>query len=132
MAPGIMTTTSTCIQLDGLNDKPNYLEHTRRQDETDPRGHLFLQNQALNGNSAHLQNVSQENESMNQLASQANYQPDEDQTSRELKQSALLLKGFREEYTLVTDHDVPSITHKGEILIKVSAIGLNPIDWKAP
>ncbi|KAF7596214.1 hypothetical protein BBP40_002746 [Aspergillus hancockii] len=47
-------------------------------------------------------------------------------------QRALLLKAAREEYTLVTDHAIPSILHKDEILVKIVAIGLNPIDWKGP
>ncbi|KUL82109.1 hypothetical protein ZTR_09700 [Talaromyces verruculosus] len=47
-------------------------------------------------------------------------------------QNALLLHAIKEKYTLVTDHAVPSILHQDEILIEVSAIGLNPIDWKAP
>ncbi|KAL1957859.1 hypothetical protein VTO42DRAFT_5424 [Malbranchea cinnamomea] len=47
-------------------------------------------------------------------------------------QDVLLLKGFREKYTLVKNHAVPKILHQDEILVKVIAIGLNPIDWKAP
>ncbi|EED21379.1 oxidoreductase, zinc-binding dehydrogenase family, putative [Talaromyces stipitatus ATCC 10500] len=47
-------------------------------------------------------------------------------------QNALLLHAIKEKYTLVTDHAIPSIHHQDEILIEVSAIGLNPIDWKAP
>lgn len=47
-------------------------------------------------------------------------------------QNALLLHAIKEKYTLVTDHAVPSLIHQDEILIEVSAIGLNPIDWKAP
>jgi hypothetical protein len=47
-------------------------------------------------------------------------------------QNALILHAVKEKYTLVTDHAVPSILHQDEILIEVSAIGLNPIDWKAP
>ncbi|OKO96443.1 hypothetical protein PENSUB_10618 [Penicillium subrubescens] len=60
----------------------------------------------------------------------------------EARQSVLLLKGIREQYTLVNDHTIPAILHPGEILVKrrhflttywqVLAIGLNPIDWKAP
>ncbi|OJJ46754.1 hypothetical protein ASPZODRAFT_132883 [Penicilliopsis zonata CBS 506.65] len=50
----------------------------------------------------------------------------------EAKQSVLLLNGVREQYTLVDNHNIPSILHDGEILVKVVAIGLNPIDWKAP
>lgn len=34
-------------------------------------------------------------------------------------QSALLLKAAREQYTLVTDHAIPSISNKDEILVKV-------------
>jgi NADPH:quinone reductase-like Zn-dependent oxidoreductase len=48
------------------------------------------------------------------------------------KQSALLLKGIGEKYTLVANHDIPTISHKDEILVKIMAIGLNPIDWKGP
>ncbi|OQD75473.1 hypothetical protein PENDEC_c007G03598 [Penicillium decumbens] len=50
----------------------------------------------------------------------------------ETRQKVLLLKGAREQYTLVDDHTVPSILHPGEILLKVLAIGLNPVDWKGP
>ncbi|KAJ5784869.1 Polyketide synthase enoylreductase [Penicillium pulvis] len=50
----------------------------------------------------------------------------------EAKQRVLLLKAAREQYTLVDDHHVPSILHPGEVLVKVLAIGLNPIDWKGP
>ncbi|RFU26354.1 hypothetical protein B7463_g9984, partial [Scytalidium lignicola] len=46
-------------------------------------------------------------------------------------QNALLLYAVKEKYTLVTDYAAPSVIHDGEILIKVTAIGLNPIDWKA-
>lgn len=35
------------------------------------------------------------------------------------QQSALLLKGIGEDYTLVTDHDIPAVSHKDEILVKV-------------
>ncbi|QKX60607.1 uncharacterized protein TRUGW13939_07752 [Talaromyces rugulosus] len=47
-------------------------------------------------------------------------------------QNALVLHAVKEKYALVSDHAVPSILHQDEILIKISAIGLNPIDWKAP
>ncbi|KAJ5907641.1 Polyketide synthase enoylreductase [Penicillium taxi] len=50
----------------------------------------------------------------------------------EPRQRVLLLKGVREQYTLVDDHSIPSILNSGEILVKVLAVGLNPIDWKAP
>ncbi|KAJ5666317.1 Polyketide synthase enoylreductase [Penicillium maclennaniae] len=48
------------------------------------------------------------------------------------RQKVLLLKGAQEQYTLVDDHSVPSTIHPGEILVKVLAIGLNPVDWKGP
>lgn len=47
-------------------------------------------------------------------------------------QNALILHAVKEKYALVSDHAVPSILHQDEILIRISAIGLNPIDWKAP
>lgn len=37
----------------------------------------------------------------------------------EKQQKVLLLKGAREQYTLVDDHNIPSILHPGEILVKV-------------
>ncbi|KAL4952631.1 oxidoreductase [Aspergillus filifer] len=47
-------------------------------------------------------------------------------------QQALLLKAVNKEYTLVKDHAVPKLLHPDEILIRVAAVGLNPVDWKAP
>ncbi|KAL3440522.1 chaperonin 10-like protein [Aspergillus insuetus] len=47
-------------------------------------------------------------------------------------QRALLLHAAQQPYSLVTDHAMPTLLHKDEILIKVTAIGLNPIDWKGP
>ncbi|KAL4968009.1 zinc-binding alcohol dehydrogenase family protein [Aspergillus stella-maris] len=47
-------------------------------------------------------------------------------------QQALLLKAVKEEYTLIKDHAVPKLLHPDEILIRVAAVGLNPVDWKAP
>jgi NADPH:quinone reductase-like Zn-dependent oxidoreductase len=46
-------------------------------------------------------------------------------------QKALLLHSAGEAYTLVKCHEVPALVHSNEILIKVAAIGLNPVDWKA-
>ncbi|KAL4944847.1 hypothetical protein BDV06DRAFT_219907 [Aspergillus oleicola] len=64
------------------------------------------------------------------------YQDREEQQPGQLQsissQQALLLKAVKEEYTLVTDHEVPKLLHFDEILIKVAAVGLNPVDWKAP
>jgi NADPH:quinone reductase-like Zn-dependent oxidoreductase len=47
-------------------------------------------------------------------------------------QSALKLHAIRQPYDLAEDHPVPATQHEHELLIKVEAIGLNPIDWKAP
>jgi hypothetical protein len=47
-------------------------------------------------------------------------------------QSALLLHEKRQPYVITTGHSTPYIQHDWEVLIKVQAIGLNPIDWKAP
>lgn len=48
------------------------------------------------------------------------------------RQRALLIHAAQQPYTLVTDHLVPAILKEGEILVKVAAIGLNPVDWKGP
>lgn len=47
-------------------------------------------------------------------------------------QSILLLYGPREPYKLVEEYPVPELKSENEVLVKTSAIGLNPIDWKAP
>ncbi|KAJ5652990.1 Oxidoreductase zinc-binding dehydrogenase family [Penicillium longicatenatum] len=47
-------------------------------------------------------------------------------------QKALLLHQAKQPYTLVTDHPIPSLLGEDEVLIKVAAIGLNPVDWKSP
>lgn len=46
-------------------------------------------------------------------------------------QKALLLRAPRQRYELVHDHPLPALAGPHEILIKVEAIGLNPIDWKS-
>lgn len=46
-------------------------------------------------------------------------------------QDALLLYEPKSPYTLVTNHAVPEL-RPNEVLVKNYAIGLNPIDWKAP
>ncbi|TQB71395.1 hypothetical protein MPDQ_007607 [Monascus purpureus] len=134
LAPEIMSTTSTCLQLDELNERSlqNHIPNRREV----PR-HIYLQSGTLEA--ATLQEIPSpsselESQSQYQLESQRpGFTPIGEQCQRqELKQRALLLKAAREQYTLVTDHDIPSISQKGEILIKVAAIGLNPIDWKAP
>ena len=47
-------------------------------------------------------------------------------------QSALLLHAIRTPYQVNKDHALPSVQDDHELLVKVSAVGLNPIDWKAP
>ena len=46
-------------------------------------------------------------------------------------QEVLLLRGPRQDYELVRDYPVHSIG-VDEVLVETRAIGLNPIDWKAP
>ncbi|XP_014558476.1 hypothetical protein COCVIDRAFT_94621 [Bipolaris victoriae FI3] len=48
------------------------------------------------------------------------------------EQHALLLHAARQPYDLSTSHATPTIKLGNELLIRVEAIGLNPIDWKAP
>ncbi|CAN8101275.1 unnamed protein product [Discula destructiva] len=47
-------------------------------------------------------------------------------------QSILLLYGPRQPYKVVDNYPVPELKNEHEILVKTCAIGLNPIDWKAP
>ncbi|KFY46219.1 hypothetical protein V494_00541 [Pseudogymnoascus sp. VKM F-4513 (FW-928)] len=46
-------------------------------------------------------------------------------------QEVLLLHGVKQRYTHTTKYEIPQIKNDGEMLVKVSVIGLNPIDWKA-
>lgn len=128
MALDIMSTTSTYIQLGKLNESDDRHERTSQDSQVDVHGRVFFQNPSLN-NAPLQNNVPKENGFRSAAAVR---QQGRDQRLQEPKQSALLLRGFREEYALVTDHDIPSVQQRGEILIKVAAIGLNPIDWKAP
>ncbi|PSN62258.1 GroES-like protein [Corynespora cassiicola Philippines] len=48
------------------------------------------------------------------------------------EQSALLLHAIRQPYELVNRHPLPSAQSDDELLVKVKAAGLNPIDWKSP
>ena len=48
------------------------------------------------------------------------------------KQRALLLHGPHQEYKLTDQYPVPVVVADHELLVRVRAIGLNPIDWKAP
>ncbi|KAI3393950.1 hypothetical protein diail_3474 [Diaporthe ilicicola] len=47
-------------------------------------------------------------------------------------QTILLLTGPKQPYELVNDYPVPELNNGSEVLVKTRAIGLNPIDWKAP
>ncbi|KAG9193810.1 hypothetical protein G6011_03845 [Alternaria panax] len=47
-------------------------------------------------------------------------------------QSALKLHAIRQPYNVATNHPLPALQHDSELLVKVQAVGLNPIDWKAP
>ncbi|KAH8732118.1 chaperonin 10-like protein [Phaeosphaeriaceae sp. PMI808] len=47
-------------------------------------------------------------------------------------QSVLLLHAIRQPYQVEEGYDVPKTQSDSELLVKVEAVGLNPIDWKAP
>lgn len=47
-------------------------------------------------------------------------------------QSVLLLNAIRQPYEVIAGYTVPETQHDHELLVKVQAVGLNPIDWKAP
>ncbi|KAK4444553.1 chaperonin 10-like protein [Podospora aff. communis PSN243] len=47
-------------------------------------------------------------------------------------QRVLLLHAARQPYELVHDYPVPEVQGDDEVLVRTQAIGLNPIDWKAP
>ncbi|KFY52592.1 hypothetical protein V496_08343 [Pseudogymnoascus sp. VKM F-4515 (FW-2607)] len=46
-------------------------------------------------------------------------------------QEVLLLHGVKQRYALTPKYEIPQIKNDGEMLVKVTVIGLNPIDWKA-
>ena len=46
------------------------------------------------------------------------------------KQRQLLLHEAKQPYEVESDRDVPEVS-PGELLVRVQAIGLNPIDWKS-
>lgn len=48
------------------------------------------------------------------------------------QQSALLLHAIRQPYEVALNHAVPQIQSDEELLVKVAAVGLNPVDWKSP
>lgn len=48
------------------------------------------------------------------------------------RQRLLLLHGPKQDYVLTDDHPVPVTDAHHEVVVRVTTIGLNPIDWKAP
>lgn len=92
VTPNIMSTT-TCLQLEELQKKP---ANFHRYMFSEPPSNVA--NAAKQGNKIPVSKT---------LVS---------------KQKVLLLKGVREQYTLVDDHSVPSILNQGEILVKVSLL----------
>lgn len=48
------------------------------------------------------------------------------------QQFALLLHAIRQPYQVASNCAVPEIQNDTELLVKVTAAGLNPIDWKSP
>jgi hypothetical protein len=47
-------------------------------------------------------------------------------------QDVLLLHASRQRYSYTKQQPVPQLTDEREMLVAVEAVGLNPIDWKAP
>jgi hypothetical protein len=47
-------------------------------------------------------------------------------------QEVLLLHGPKQKYAHTKDQPIPTLRDAREMLVEVEAIGLNPIDWKAP
>jgi hypothetical protein len=87
--PTIIMATTTCLQLDELPKKPANF-------------HRYI----FSGASFPFTAVKEEKTN---IVSQ----------TAEARQSVLLLKGVREQYTLVKDHTIPTILYPGEILVKV-------------
>lgn len=48
-----------------------------------------------------------------------------------LVQKALLLHKIREPFALTEGHHVPQTRHPHELIVRIQAIGLNPVDWKS-
>ncbi|KAF2765583.1 GroES-like protein [Teratosphaeria nubilosa] len=46
-------------------------------------------------------------------------------------QQALVLHGLRQPYTWTSTHPVPEALRPDELVVKIEAVGLNPIDWKS-
>lgn len=89
LAP-IMSTTSTCLQVEELQKAPTTFHNE-----------IF---------SASISDYSNGSRPQSEPASPR---------SEESTQRVLLLKGAREQYALVNDHAIPSVLHEGEILVKV-------------
>ncbi len=47
-------------------------------------------------------------------------------------QTVLLLLAAGQPYQLTENYAVPKLLGEHEVLVRTQAIGLNPIDWKAP
>ncbi|KAK3348551.1 chaperonin 10-like protein [Neurospora tetraspora] len=48
------------------------------------------------------------------------------------EQTVLLLHAAKQPYQLTEDYPVPQLEGEHDVLVRTQAIGLNPIDWKAP
>jgi NADPH:quinone reductase-like Zn-dependent oxidoreductase len=46
-------------------------------------------------------------------------------------QRALILRGPKQRYELVDDWPFPQLQRPNDVLVRIEAIGLNPIDWKS-
>lgn len=53
-------------------------------------------------------------------------------TLQVLHQEVLLLHGVKQRYTHTLKYEIPKARDDSEMLVKVTVVGLNPIDWKAP
>ncbi|KAK0672142.1 chaperonin 10-like protein [Cercophora samala] len=65
-------------------------------------------------------------------AEKAPVPPEEPLTPPPETQTVLLLHAARQPYELTDDYPVPQLQDEHEVLVRTQAIGLNPIDWKAP
>lgn len=46
--------------------------------------------------------------------------------------SQLLLHAPKQSYSLSTKQDIPKVDNEHELLVRITHVGLNPIDWKSP
>ncbi|CAK7238470.1 hypothetical protein SEUCBS140593_010721 [Sporothrix eucalyptigena] len=58
--------------------------------------------------------------------------PSSSSSSLPSSQRVLLLHAPKQPYHVTHDYAVPVFVHSRELLVRTRAIGLNPIDWKAP